>query len=188
MSEQKIERHRLSTLSLQSISFAKKLANTSWLCMLETSVLRKLLEDNEAQKLHWFRKMNWNRKLIMLDAKFCRWNSRIFKRFLSLEYPSIHYCISREHSDFSSSTVQALILLSGYDGSACVGLIAQPVAAIFLLSLVFKHSNLCRFAILASSVIKYLLCLASLSTMTDVVSVPSHTVRAYTVSRDILWN
>ena len=117
MSERKIERHRLSTLSLQSLSFAKKLANTSWLCMLETSVLRKLLEDNEAQKLHWFRKMNWNRKLIMFDAKFCRWNSRIFKRFLSLEYPSIHYCISREHSDFSSSTVQALILLSGYDGS-----------------------------------------------------------------------
>ena len=30
--------------------------NTSWLCMLETSVLRKLLEDNEAEQLHWFRK------------------------------------------------------------------------------------------------------------------------------------
>ena len=62
MSEQKIERHRLSTLSLQSISFAKKLANTSWLCMLETSVLRKLLEDNEAQKLHWFRKNELKQK------------------------------------------------------------------------------------------------------------------------------
>ena len=54
--------------------------------------------------------------------------------------------------------------------------------------MVFRRFNLCRLAILASSVVNYFLCSASLSTMTAVVSVPPHTVRAYTVSRDISLN
>ena len=29
-----------------------EVVNTSWLCMLETSVLRILLEDHEAEQLH----------------------------------------------------------------------------------------------------------------------------------------
>ena len=41
----------------QSFFFQKLLrktevVNTSWLCMLETSVLRILLEDHEAEQLH----------------------------------------------------------------------------------------------------------------------------------------
>ena len=50
----------------------------------------------------------------------------------------------------------------------CVGLIAQPVVVVFLLSLVFKRSNLCRLAISASSVVNYLLCSVSLMTMTAI--------------------
>ena len=37
----------------------------------DPSVLRILLEDNEAEQLHWFRKTDWNRRLLMFDAKFC---------------------------------------------------------------------------------------------------------------------
>ena len=57
--------------------------NTSWLCMLETSVLRKLLEDNEAKQLHWFRKkMDLNKRIVKFYVKFCGWKIGILERCL----------------------------------------------------------------------------------------------------------
>ena len=50
----------------------------------------------------------------------------------------------------------------------CVGLFAEPVIVVYLLSLAYKHWNLCRFTMVLSSVVNYMLCSVSLLTMTAI--------------------
>ena len=96
------------------------------------------------------------------------WVTTTIGLFLNSQHFPLHHSISWEFSNtccpqqgiFPSSTIQTTDLL--------VGLVSQPLASTYWMSVVHEHRSLCRHAMDAIYISSYALCGVSLLTLTAI--------------------